>query len=245
MPFTDQFTDYPEADMPAMPAGFEDQSWKNDSCPSFHSDAKRLTIYVDYKDDGMREIPGFQRFMVFMTNADASLLDQTDAVVITDDWAAVEAFVRDYTPPEDVTMMTSAPPCELMAKRPAEAEIAAAIELPTVTIAAMNALVRHIALMRLPHEGGDEDMDAVETLTDLVDQARSITGAKPSPLPIADVEEIVCRSQADWDALVKANGDGLLEGVTTFEEALAEAKADGLLIGGGAAAAFRIVYREA
>lgn len=60
-----------------------------------------------------------------------------------------------------------------------------------------------------------------------------------------DCEEIVVTSAAEWDELVKVNGDGLLEDGQTFEAALEAAKGDGLYIGGGAAARFRIIYREA
>lgn len=60
-----------------------------------------------------------------------------------------------------------------------------------------------------------------------------------------DCEEIVVTSPAEWDELVKVNGDGLLDlGTPTFEAALEAAKGDGLYIGGGAAARFRITYRE-
>lgn len=52
-----EFPDFPEADMPALPEGFEDMSWHNDACPSFQHEAKGLCLWIDYADPAMSEMP--------------------------------------------------------------------------------------------------------------------------------------------------------------------------------------------
>jgi hypothetical protein len=87
-----EFPDFPEADMPAIPADFADTSWHNNACPSFTSDAAELTLWIDYADVSMREHGPGHRFQ---------LEPRRDGVEITgdgfssDDWAAVLAFIDD------------------------------------------------------------------------------------------------------------------------------------------------------
>lgn len=50
-----EFPDYPAADMPVMPEGFEDVSWHNDTCPSFLNEDEGLIIFADYADVQKRE----------------------------------------------------------------------------------------------------------------------------------------------------------------------------------------------
>lgn len=86
MNFKTEFPDFPDADMPPMPPGFTDSSWHNNSCPSYWSNAKGLTIFIDYVDVEKREIqqPG-PRFSVIDS--------ECDDVVESDDWAVILAAV--------------------------------------------------------------------------------------------------------------------------------------------------------
>lgn len=85
-----EFPDFPEADLPAIPADFVDTSWHNNACPSFTSDEAELTVWIDYSDVSMREHGAGHRFQ---------LEPQRDGVEIagdgfsSDDWSAVLAFI--------------------------------------------------------------------------------------------------------------------------------------------------------
>jgi hypothetical protein len=50
-----EFPDFPAIDMPAIPEGFADSSWHNDSCPSLISEALGLRIWIDYVQVELRE----------------------------------------------------------------------------------------------------------------------------------------------------------------------------------------------
>jgi len=98
MTYRTEFPDFPEADMPAIPQGFEDRSWKNDACPYFVNPKLGLGLWIDYVDAETREFPELQRFSVYRVDADGAH-KEPDPVVATDDWNAVlavalgEAFV--------------------------------------------------------------------------------------------------------------------------------------------------------
>lgn len=87
------FPDYPAADMPALPEGWTDSTWRNDACPSyaaFDQGEIRVRIWIDYADDVAREVQGGARFVVTHEDwtrlADAQEVDST--VYEGDDWAA-------------------------------------------------------------------------------------------------------------------------------------------------------------
>ena len=80
------FPDYDDV-LPTI-AGFVDSSYGNDLCPSIYSDAQKLRIYCDYKDETKREGCGM-RYNV-------TIDDGTEALLETDDLADVLAFVADY-----------------------------------------------------------------------------------------------------------------------------------------------------
>lgn len=87
----DEFPDFPAADMPSIPEGFEDTSWHNDICPCFTSDALGLTIWVDYADKAKREHPQYQRFSV---DPQKNGIECSGDSLMTDDWTEVVAFVE-------------------------------------------------------------------------------------------------------------------------------------------------------
>lgn len=86
-----EFPDFPEADMPAIPEGFEDNSWHNDSCPNFTSEALGLRIWIDFADPEQREIREGCRFILEPSDN----LDTTTDPVCTDDWAAILEAVEE------------------------------------------------------------------------------------------------------------------------------------------------------
>ena len=68
-----EFPDYALSDLPAMPEGFADSSWHNDTCPSFIDEAHRLRIFIDYVDKAKRELPDGMRFTVAREQFDGAI----------------------------------------------------------------------------------------------------------------------------------------------------------------------------
>jgi len=92
MTFQTEFPDFPAADMPKMPAGFRDDSFRNDTCPSFGSDVLCVSIFVDYADVAMREFSEGSRFVVKALDEDGCFTED-DALIASDDWKAVLEFL--------------------------------------------------------------------------------------------------------------------------------------------------------
>jgi hypothetical protein len=89
--FRKQFPDFPAEDMPAIPAGFVDASWHNDTCPCLVSDAAGLQIWVDYLDPTKREYEGkYPRFSVSQQRAG---VEHSGPSIQTDSWDEVLAFI--------------------------------------------------------------------------------------------------------------------------------------------------------
>lgn len=90
-----EFPEFLAEDIPAMPEGFVDQSWHNDSCPSFRHEGAELTIYVEAADPAARDYEGVCRFGLTMDGRDG----QTDADRVYlyegDDWNEVLRLVAE------------------------------------------------------------------------------------------------------------------------------------------------------
>lgn len=86
------FPDFAPATLPAIPDGWKDVSWRNDSCPSF--EAGHVHVFVNYADPAERELSeGGRFFALACTDSqgyhDGGLLD-------TDDWSAMLTFVAEF-----------------------------------------------------------------------------------------------------------------------------------------------------
>ncbi|RXG91626.1 hypothetical protein [Bradyrhizobium zhanjiangense] len=86
-----EFPDFPAADMPAIPEGFADASWRNDACPSFLSEALGMRIWIDYADPQQRDHSDGCRFSLVPDSMDDDITDG----IATDDWAAVLAAIEE------------------------------------------------------------------------------------------------------------------------------------------------------
>jgi hypothetical protein len=87
-----EFPDFPPADMPAVPAGFEDTSWHNNVCPSFYDDELGLLIWVDYADLAKREMPRYSARFTIMRQADPD--DNPREILGTDDWNEILTAIK-------------------------------------------------------------------------------------------------------------------------------------------------------
>jgi hypothetical protein len=89
--YQQEFPDFPAADMPAIPQGFEDNSWHNDSCPNFTSAELGLRIWIDYADKAQREHPDASRFALEPSDNEDTITEP----IITDDWAVILAAIKE------------------------------------------------------------------------------------------------------------------------------------------------------
>lgn len=94
MTFQIEFPDFDPATMPAIPAGWVDQSWHNDMCPSFNA-RNGTVVFVDFADLAQREFGDMVRRFSVQTDPETS--DGNDVLLETDDWSAVLAFVETWS----------------------------------------------------------------------------------------------------------------------------------------------------
>jgi hypothetical protein len=90
--FRKEFPSFPAADMPAMPEGFADCSWHNDTCPSIKNETLGLLVFIDFVDQDWREMPGAERFSVLKMDGEG-LVEEMDNILDTDDWSDVLALI--------------------------------------------------------------------------------------------------------------------------------------------------------
>lgn len=106
MTYRTEFPDFQEADMPAIPEGFTDRSWKNDASPHFEHDGLGLSLFLDYADGALSEFPELRAsgdhkrfFLMQMDRGEAEgewfMPADNDAATIayTDDWNEILAAI--------------------------------------------------------------------------------------------------------------------------------------------------------
>jgi hypothetical protein len=94
MTWQTSFPDYPPADMPSIPFGFDDLSWQNAACPSFGDRRRGLLLFIDYADPARREFEGdIKRFTVVSCDKDGGRNDDAFPPFDSDDWLAVLRFI--------------------------------------------------------------------------------------------------------------------------------------------------------
>ncbi len=97
MTFQTEFPDFPAADFPALPPGFEDSSWGNDICPCMTSKTAQICIFIDYADVILRELGAdSDRFVVMPLDADGCHTGE-QPMLATDDWSEVLTFLAKRT----------------------------------------------------------------------------------------------------------------------------------------------------
>jgi hypothetical protein len=97
--YRDEFPDFAAADMPPIPAHWQDHSWHNDACPSFYA-GDRVVIFVDFLDPDWsdfaeeRKSGQFHRFNASRLVVDnGEVTDMGEEVCSTDDWDELLAAV--------------------------------------------------------------------------------------------------------------------------------------------------------
>ena len=82
------FSNY-DGELPTL-AGFVDDSWQNDVCPSLLNEARNLKLWVDYVDPNRREVGG-ARYTLCEYNANA---DQYTPILATESLADIEEYLK-------------------------------------------------------------------------------------------------------------------------------------------------------
>lgn len=89
--FSLHFPDYPAADMPTLPEGFEDTSWRNDAMPSYSN--PHFQIWIDYVDPALREFEG--KYPRFNVSPMRDGIEITGDSIQTDSWDEVLEFLEE------------------------------------------------------------------------------------------------------------------------------------------------------
>ena len=85
-----EFPDFDLSTLPAIPRGFIDQSWHNDTCPSFRNEELKLTLHVDYAKPEDREHAETARFSLVRVDYEHDLTDADRAYLYEgNDWNGV------------------------------------------------------------------------------------------------------------------------------------------------------------
>lgn len=78
MSITTEFPTYPLSSLPPIPSTWEDTSWHNDACPSYHT-GNGVYVYVDFEEASEREYPeSTERFSVVHIDNDITLYSGND-----------------------------------------------------------------------------------------------------------------------------------------------------------------------
>ena len=73
MSITTAFPTYPLSSLPPLPTTWEDTSWHNDACPSYHV-GNEVYVYVDFEEASEREFPESERFTVINMATDTVII---------------------------------------------------------------------------------------------------------------------------------------------------------------------------
>lgn len=78
------------ADMPDVPPGFEDVSWRTDACPCYarvRGGRGILNVWVDYPNAEERESGCEKRFS--LVAGPSAFADESSVIIDTDDWEEI------------------------------------------------------------------------------------------------------------------------------------------------------------
>lgn len=86
MSISTEFPTFPLSSLPSLPSTWEDVSWHNDACPSWHV-GNEVYVYIDFPNVEDREFPTSERYTVINMTSD-------EVLIHTSDWEAVLNAVK-------------------------------------------------------------------------------------------------------------------------------------------------------
>lgn len=94
MTYATEFPAFASADMPALPAGWDDVSWCNDLMPRFINEDLSLGLWIDHSDPALATWPQQERFSLYRLD-DSGQWDGADHIIDTNDFSAVLHHIAD------------------------------------------------------------------------------------------------------------------------------------------------------
>ena len=94
MNYLTEFPTWSTSDMPTLPDGWEDASWKNNLMPLFTNKELGLGLWVDHSDPAFAEWPNQDRFGLHGIDAEGAW-DGLDTQLNSNDWAVIAARIAD------------------------------------------------------------------------------------------------------------------------------------------------------
>lgn len=89
-----EFPNFPRLEMPKIPDGFEDVSWRNDACPNFVNDDLGLILFVEPASVSERS-GDFKRFTLYTAGEGGMFAcDSRDVVAEADDWYTIIKYIE-------------------------------------------------------------------------------------------------------------------------------------------------------
>jgi hypothetical protein len=101
MTFATEFPVFATADMPALPAGWEDISWHNDLMPRFINHDIGLGLWIDHSDPALAAWPHQGRFGLYIVDHNGDW-DGMSHIIDTYDFNAVLHCIADHQNELDV-----------------------------------------------------------------------------------------------------------------------------------------------
>lgn len=94
MTYATEFPAFASADMPALPAGWVDVSWRHNLMPCFINEDLGLGLWVDHADPDLAAWPEQGRFGLYRLN-EIGEWDGSDHIIDTNDFNAILHHIAD------------------------------------------------------------------------------------------------------------------------------------------------------
>tara|TARA_R110000868_G_scaffold199366_2_gene445990 strand:- start:705 stop:1079 length:375 start_codon:yes stop_codon:yes gene_type:complete len=95
MTYLTEWPTWATSDMPALPAGWIDQSWRHDLMPHFVNPELGLGLWVDHSDPALASWPQEDRFLLQGIDNEGSWDGINETQFFSSDWAAIAARIAD------------------------------------------------------------------------------------------------------------------------------------------------------